>query len=235
MNPKTNIDVELFKLLYEKYKEYILPIAIIFASILLIVNVTIPQINELFGLAQQRKAENEKLSTLNNNLKIFTELNDGILDSQLTIATDALPANKDFASILNAVSISADKAGVFLGDYEFEVGDLSSGLATANFPSLELTLIVSGESRSILRFVDELYRSNPVSEVINLEMNNNRATVTTIFYYKPFSEKTLNYNLPIQSISQKNLETIDTISSWNNPKNLIELPENASPSASSPF
>lgn len=233
---KISLDSELVRTLYEKYKEYLLPLAIILASIILLVKITIPQFNELLNIQELKNEEKKKLVVLKNNLNTLSNLDDKTLDSNLAITSDALPSGKDFASVLNAVSISSDKTGVFLGDYEFQVGDLSKDTPGAKYPSLELTLIASGEVRSLLRFVDELYRSVPVSEVLNLEMNNNRAVITVVFYYKPFLGKAPSPNFPIQEESEKNLSTISTISSWNNQKTLSEfVPVTSSPSAISPF
>lgn len=236
MNKKINLEGVTLRYLYEKNKLYLLPVLVIFASLILFLNVTLPFFTEYRNIQDLKISEKQKLSVLRENYKILSSLDEGTLDSQLAIATDALPSGKDFASILTAVSISADKAGVLLGDYEFQVGDLTRDIPSVRYPSLEIVLSVSGGVRSILNFISELYNSVPISEVINVEMNNNRSVITVIFYYKPLPQ-TPPVTSEIKALSAKNLSTINTIFTWNNGRLSGEfIPVSATPSATtSPF
>jgi len=221
---KIGIDRLTINLLYQKHKDYIVPIAIIVVCFLLLIKITIPQIGSLSVKQQEVKFEKEKLSTLKNNLKILSNLNESILDSQLSIVSDALPEGKNFAGVLNSISISANKAGVFLGDFEFQVGDLSKvATPSQGLPNLQLSLVTNGNAAATARFINELYKSLPISEITSIEINSNRAALNTFFYYKPFPQKVIDESFSLSSLSKADLDTIAEISSWNNPRVLEQI------------
>lgn len=235
MNKKINLEGTTFKFLYEKYKFYLLPIIITLTSIFLFLRITLPFLGEYQSLQGLKVEEEKKLQTLRSNYEILSNIDDGNLDSQLAVATDALPSGKDFASVLNAVSTSAGKSGVILGDYEFQVGNISEDTPSVKFPSLELVLTVNGGVSQSLAFVEELYKSVPLAEVLNMEINNNRSLITVIFYYKSLPG-TPSVTAPIANLSEKNLSTINTIFTWNNARLESEfVPLVSTASATSPF
>ncbi len=214
-----NIDKETFIFLYKKYRDFLIPAITIIICFILLVKIIIPQINSLSKRGQEMKAEKTKLDILKNNLKLLVDLNESTLDSQLAIASDALPSTKNFTGVLNEVSLSANKSGVFLGDFEFQVGDLSKLTSSEeNLPSLQLTLIVNGGVTSAVKFINELYKSLPLAEVKGIEINNLRSTMATVFYYKQFSTDSVNPSAPLSPLSSNDLSIIKDFSSWNNPK-----------------
>lgn len=224
MNKRTNIDISTIKLLYHNNKNYILPIVVILVSLFLFIKFIIPQMIALSEAQELIKKENEKLQVLRNNLNLLTSANEQTLDSQLAVTSGALPTNKDFAGILNAVSFAANKTGVFLGDFEFQVGDVSKDNPQIQLsPSLELVLTVRGGVKPTLNFINELYNSVPVSEVLTLEINDTAALLTTSFYYKSYPKTGFSYNVALKPLSKRSLDTIKEISSWNNPKNFEGL------------
>lgn len=237
MNDKVfGLEIRTLQELYLKYKNYLTPALIIVVCFMLISQITIPQLNFLSQKLQEEKTERAKLATISKNLEILSNLNETTLDSQLQLATDALPIEKNFAGIINTVNLSANKAGVFLGDYEFSVGDLSKVGPGKNAPSMELVLSVNGGIAATGNFVGELYKSLPIAEVTSIMVTGNRSTVTALFYYKPFVGSS-DATLPLQVISQDRVSLIKEISSWNNPRTLeqFNFVGTASANLSSPF
>lgn len=221
---KIKVNRSTFIYLYRKHKDYIIPIVLIVTSFILFLKVTIPTLNNLSTREQEVKFEKEKLTTLKNNLKILTELNEFTLDSQLSLVSDALPTEKNFAGVLNAVSVSANKSGIFLGDYEFQVGDLSKTVTPLKgLPMLSLSLVTTGDANATARFVKELYRSFPISEITNIEVNGSRATLSTTFYYKQVSFRKADEYNPLSNFSKTDLDTLKDLSTWNNPRILEEI------------
>lgn len=234
MTNKTGIDRSTIIYLYKKNRDYVIPIIAIIIGFILFIRITIPTLNNLSEREQEVKFEKQKLETLKNNFKILSELNESILDSQLLAATDALPSGKNFAGVLNAVSISANRAGIFLGDFEFQVGDLSKTVTpTKGLPSLQLSLVTTGNANATAGFVNELYKSLPISEITNIEVNGNRATLSTVFYYKPNALGKTDEYLPVSNLSQTDLKTIVEITSWNNPRTFEEIQPFLPPSSTS--
>lgn len=235
MKKKINIDSMTFWFLYRKYKQFLLPMGVILACIVLFIFVIIPQFQNLLDNQKQAKIESEKLLVLKNNLNLLTNLNESQVDSQLKVVSRALPPEKDFGGILNAISYSANKAGVSLGDFQFQVGEITKPpLNVSSFPSLEIKLAINGGTEGVLRFLNELYKSVPLSEAISIKASNTVSEITAIFYYKPFPPLTISESSPMSPISSQSLSIIGNISSWgyasdNTP--IFQTPASSSPSA----
>lgn len=234
MKKKVNIDSTTFWFLYRRYKEYLLPIGVIFACILLFFLVIIPQFQNFLDTQQQAKAESNKLIVLKNNLNLLTNMDESQMDSQLQIVSGALSSNKDFEGILNGISIAANKAGVFLGDYEFQVGDITKpSLNIQSFPSLQLTLTTYGGVNGVTRFMTELYKTVPLSEITEVKVTSTTSEISALFYYKPFPPLGFNDSAPIIPVSQQGLSTIANLSSWNNVIRVNQAVVQSSPASSS--
>ncbi|MCL5019479.1 MAG: hypothetical protein M1426_03235 [Patescibacteria group bacterium] len=234
MKKKVNIDSTTFWFLYQRYREYLLPVGVIFACILLFFLVIIPQFQNFLDTQQQVKAESNKLIILKNNLNLLTNMDESQMDSQLQIVSGALSSNKDFEGILNGISVAANKAGVFLGDYEFQVGDITKpSLSIQSFPSLQLTLTIYGGVSGVTRFMIELYKTVPLSEITDVKVSSTTSEITALFYYKPFPPLGFNNSAPINPVSQQGLSTIANLSSWNNAVRVNQAVVQPSPASSS--
>ena len=216
MKENTNIDINTIKLLYKKYKEHLVYILVIFTTFLLLLFTVLPRIKDLAKLNNERKIELNKISVLKNNLYLLSNLDDSLLNFQLSAASSALPSEKDFEGVLNAVSLASAKSGVSLNDYEFQVGNLSQGLSdqTTGFPSLILAISIRGTPSQVVRFVGSLSRSMPLSEIVSISQNANNAAISIVFYYKTQPPILLNDSEKIAPLSEKGRGIINTLSSW---------------------
>lgn len=231
MNRKINLDIAIIKILYGRYREHLPYIGVIIVCLLLFIVIIVPQVKNFNNARKEKQERLTKLKVLKNNLNVLASLDEGTLDLQLQTLVLALPVEKDFAGILNALSVAAVRAGVALGDFEFKVGSLSKTQATsAKFPSLELTLNIGGGARGAVKFISELYKTLPLAQVTNINVSAGFSTITTAFYYKPLPSVRFNDQVPLRKISSENLTLINKISSWKTPT--VEL--SASPSAT-PF
>lgn len=210
---KSGITPNSLRVVYDAYKEYLLTIGIIIVCLLLFAKFIIPQIQELFLINGQKKEIEQKIRILKNNMYLLSSLSDSDLDSKLEIATGALPPEKDFAGVLNAIQISSAKSGVLLGDFEFKVGELSTKSAgLTKQPGMEVTLTVRGGIDSIKRFIVELSKSSPISQVSSVNITGTSAVVTTVFNYKPFSPVAFNAKSPLFPLTRKDLNLLESLS-----------------------
>lgn len=215
MKNEFNLDQNTIKILYTRYKEFLLPIIIILVCVFLFLKLIIPQIQELLLERNQASEAREKIAVLKKNLNILSKIDEGDQNLKLQVAASALPAEKDFAGILNAISTASNKAGVFAGDFTFQVGELSTKSAqTKVLPSLNLTLNIQSGVSGLRRFLSELSKTLPVSEVQDVRVGSNLSTVTINFYYKPLSFKKFNYDTPLKPLSSQNSALLKKISSW---------------------
>lgn len=237
MKENTNIDINTIKILYKKYKEHIAYILIIFITIVLFLFTVLPRIADLSKLNDERKAELKIFSILKSNLDLLSNIDDSKLTSQVQVVSSALPSEKDFEGVLNAISLASAGSGATLSDYKFQVGDLSESLSvnTSGFPSLTLAVNIRGTPSQVAKFVGSLSKSTPISEVTSILQNANNATISIAFYYKALSSVQLNDSMQITPLSQRSIEIINTLSSWGaGGLSQSEFPVSATSSAS-PF
>lgn len=211
---KRTFDQSTFRILYYRYKEYIPYAATMLVAIALFLGFIIPQMQQWFFLKSQTEVLNEKIAILEKNRIFLESLNETDLDKKLQTVSAALPSEKDFSGILAALSEAAASSGVVLGDYSFQVGDLSVSNKTTDKPAIEIILRINAGVMDSKRFLDRLSHSLPLSEVTTLRSEENSSSITTVFYYKPLPKLTLDNNRILQPLSQKDNTLIKKLSSF---------------------
>jgi Tfp pilus assembly protein PilO len=246
---KFNLEFNNLLILYRHYKDYLLPFGIIVACALVVLWVVIPQFQQYLSLQQQLKTEMQKLNVLKNNYNFLSSLDDSKSNADFNALTLVLPSGKDFAGIINAVSYASEKTGVAVGDFSFSVGSLSGGNTegVSAYPSIKIDINLIGNTQAVANFIQELYKTAPVSEVTSIKTGGNSGTITILFYYKPFPQQNVDDSAPVTVLSAQDAVLIKTVSGWNNSLNQPQLPlipslsaqgstSSASPSnGSSPF
>jgi hypothetical protein len=213
---KINIDFENLLVLYKHYKEFLLPIGVILASILVIIYIVFPQIQQYFNSQDLIKAEQQKLDALNNNYNLLTSLNDATIALDLQTLSFTLPAQKDFAGIIDAISYVSAKTGVEVGNFEFSLGDLSaSNFGGTAYPSTKIEISLKGDAKNIVDFAQEIVKTMPIAEVTAINISGGTGSLTILFYYKPFPAQAVSTQTQIVPLSASQLSLIKEVSSWN--------------------
>lgn len=223
MNKEVNS--ELFQSFYLMLRPYFMAVLMIFVSTMLVLVAIIPQVSDLFSTISQRNDAVEKLAITKKNLLILQNTDEFALESQLNIALKAVPQIKDFEGILNTISRSASKAGVNLGSYEFRVGDLSNLDSKNNqYPSLSVSLVVNDGALGASRFLTEMAKALPLSEVKTVEINGNYTNIAVLFYYKSLPTLKISNDIAIPVLSAKQKQTLSQIESWDSSDVLPLIP-----------
>lgn len=214
MNKKINLDYEVIRSVIKENKDFLLPIFAILISLMLIIFFVIPQVNGIFQTQSQVVVENEKLTNLQKSLSVLQGTDLVSLNNEIKTSSAALPPTKDFALILDSLSSDASIALVSLGDFEFQVGDLSKQdlASTTPAPSLKLTINLTGSIDDTIKFIELLYKNAPVSEVVSLKAGPNFSSLDILFYYKPFPPQSTTNPENIRGISSRDLQLINSIS-----------------------
>ena len=230
---KINIDFENLLALYKHYKEFLLPVGVILASTLVIIYVVFPQIQQYFNSQNLVKAEQQKLDALRNSYNLLTSLDDATITSELKTLSLALPAQKDFAGIIDAISYVSAKTGVAVGNFEFSLGNLSaSNFGGTAYPSTKIDISLKGNTKNIENFAHEIIKTMPIAEVTGLNINGGTGSLTILFYYKPFPSQNISDQVQIVPLSAKQNSLIKEASSWNS-VGQIDLPVLPATSATS--
>ena len=230
-----NISANTLRFLYSRYKDFIVPFFVILAVFMLFVKVVVPQIQDLFNEYKEQEETGQTLSNMQNNLNLLRSINDSTLDSQLAIVSAALPIDKDFSSVLHAISSASSLTGVSLGNFAFSVGSLSKIEDNSKFPSFSLNLTLNGSVYKVNDFIGKIKQTLPLSEVTKVSVQENSSTIAIDFYYKPLPRLKYDDSLLINPISAKGLSLINELSTFNIPEvPSSDLAPSATPS-SNPF
>ena len=250
--------------LYFKYKDtkfFLMSIfaIVIFVCTILIITVIIPQIKNYLVIRQQIVAKKEMINNINKNIELIQSIDKLELNNQLELLTTALPTNKEFVSILNSLSDASIRAGVTLSDFNFNVGKVASDsgvptqidessieptVSTEDIPvddmgsdsnnGLDVTIAINGNFRNISLFLEQIAKSLPLSEVTSVNAEKNVATISIKFYYKAFPKLKYEEQELLQPLSEKELQIISLISSWNR-NSVFEDPFEGSNNSSVPL
>src|SRR5260221_6890809 len=217
-NPKLSIDQLLFRNLYYRYKRFVTPSITIAICLLLFWFVVIPQIQNWFALKDSLNTDQQNLQLMHQNLSLITSLDDAKLDQTLTTATSALPTEKDFAGILSSLQNAAAIAGVSLGDYTFNLGDLS-GLdqqgKAAQLP-IQLNILLKGTVTNTEQFITQLKNQLPLSDTTAVSVNSNSSvTVTILFYYASLPKIVFKDQVALPVLAFSDQKILDSLSSGN--------------------
>ncbi len=222
-NQRVTIDQLVFKSLYYRYRAFIIPVATIFVCVLLFWFVVLAQMESFFAQKDALAVDTQKVSVMRQNLSLLTSLDDVKLNQLLTTATSALPAEKDFAGIVNSLQNAAAVSGSLLGDYSFSLGDLTGldqkGKATAQLP-VQLNVTLKGDLLSAQRFAAQLKKQLPLSDSIAIAVNANESiTVTVVFYYAAIPKIVFQDGNPLPILGQADQTLLTTLASGNDLQN----------------
>lgn len=224
------IDKSSFSLLLEDYRSVVISFGVFAVSFLLLLFITMPQVNQLLQLREEEAAVQDKITTAQANLRLLSSLSDSLLDKDITLAIAAMPTEKDYVGFISAVTKASTKSKVALGDYTFRIGELATGSAKTTLrPSTGLRLapptrpgipvdlsLNTGDIVGVQVFLTELAKNVPLSEVVSVTINGKKTSVSVMFYYRTLSPKqvVLGARLPPQTAKDqeilKNLATLDT-------------------------
>lgn len=222
---KFTLDEAKIKFLLNRYRAFLLPVAIIIVCVFLLFRVVGSQIQDLFTLRDETVVVKSKVDILKNNLNVLSAMDEESQDKQLKIVSSALPPYKDFAGILNAIIGVTVKSGVGLSDFSFVVGDISTKSATlAKSPALTIKLnIMNSSQNQTKQFIAALSQALPLADVKGVQASSNNAEITVLFYYKPFPLINLNYNAPIKDFTPTEKKLMETIASWQTDETTLDL------------
>lgn len=216
MNEKINADLKSLKFIFNKNRSYVFPVVIILISVILFFQFVIPQFGVLLKVRKEASEASLKLKTLKKNLDVLTNINEEVLDSQLTILSLALPLNKDFIGILNSVYFTAQKTGVNLGSFSLKIGDLAQSKNDDNFPVVKLSTPINSSVTAISSFIEAIDKTIPLSEVYLVKVGNISSMISLSFYYKPLGASNYSQDARISPISQKGLTLVSQLSEFEN-------------------
>lgn len=213
-NNTVHIDINIIKIIYFRYKDYLLPCIFFIGSWAIFIFFVLPQIQNFLQVQQEVTASEQTLATLTQNYNTLVTLPTSDIQKYVAIANQAVPQVKDFAGILNAISTAAGVSGVTVNDYSFQVGDLTSGAlpAIGNNQTVQISLTIKGDVPATKQFVIALSRTLPLSEVTSINLTANSSTaIGANFFFSPLPKISFIDTSPLRVLSAADKKTLDTL------------------------
>ncbi|MEK7160298.1 MAG: hypothetical protein AAB702_02350 [Patescibacteria group bacterium] len=213
---KVNLNSQAITTVYRHYKDNFLPIGIIIACIGILFFVIAPQFKNYLSSKEELKTQTQKLKFLKNNYNFLLSLDDSKTDTDFKMLSKVLPPNKDFVGIMSAITIVASKTFVTVEDFDFTLGDLNKvDDNSSKYPLIKINVNIGGSAKDIAKFIAELYKTVPASQVTSIKTAGNVSSLVINFYYKPFPPQNVNSESFVVPISAKNQSLIESVSLWN--------------------
>ena len=217
INSELNKDT-LLSLYYEN-KEMVLPVFAIVVSILLFIIFIIPQLLSFPSRKSAVDSENAVLNKIKESEKVLSTANLDLVNSQVELVGKTLPEKKTIEEALGAIFTAASLSNSQIESYQF----IDSGAEARPVPkesenkyqSLDFSVNIFGDINQAVDFIDQLYKSYPISSVKDIDISEGIASMTISFFYSPFAALSLDDRTRVRSMSEKEREAIEEIQSWN--------------------
>jgi len=212
------------KRVFFHYKKFYISLVIIFVCLLLLFMVIVPQLQQYSEQRDQIAQVEERLDILRSNIAFIATTSPETQDKQLALVRAALPEDKDYSGILFGVRSASAKAGVGIGDFTFQVGELSAkNVITKNLPTLALTLNVVGSPQGVQKFLVQLSQTLPLSNITEIRIDRRSAKIVAEFYYKPMPSLRINYAQPILRPSKVQITMLEQLAAWKEEQPLLDI------------
>lgn len=196
-----------------KYQDFILPLASILFTFLILILITIPQLSTLLETYKTLTEVNTKQDEEKGKLARLETINQKVYKDNLNIALIALPAEKDIPGIIDQILIMLSGSGMHLSGINFSnTPDNSS-----NIPNLQVRLDITGDDEQLRSFLSKAKSSPRVIKINSIQYgktlqdNKIQASLNILAFYQ---------ELPANIAS--NIPTVPLLSEEDN-KLLLEI------------
>ena len=187
----------------------------IFVSVFLVLYVVIPQVFSFFSVSNEISSTRNRITVLKNNITYLISLSGVQLDSDLQLAFQALPADKDFVAIIDAINSAALDSGVEVNDYSVLIGELATPSAQLKqYYTVDIVLTVGGDRNGSKAFLKQMYQILPIVQVKTFSLTEAGSTMKISFYFKPFPKGTYKVTEPVGEIPPDQAALFNTLSTW---------------------
>jgi len=214
MKIQMNLSREAINEEIEGKKEFAIPLIVILSSVLLFIIFILPTLLSFSTKKGERDIEVAKLNQIRAAKEVLATANPETLDSELELASLALPAEKNFEIVLNAISTAASQSISQIDSYQFTDNRVNDLNAENSIPSVAFTIDVIGDESQAAQFIAELYKTYPISDVKGVSYNEGVSTISVVFYYKPFTAVQAADAALAREKSSEESKAMNEISKW---------------------
>ena len=224
MNNELRFYIRRFVLIYYNFRysqhyRLVTPIVVILIGLTVLVMFIFPQINNWFSVRSEVEATQARINIIRQNIRILENTNKEKVESEFIVASQALPSNKDFSGILDAINDATTKSGITLDDYEFSLGSVFTNKSGNKTPpdssSVLLKLSIEGNSDSVSNFLSEIENEIPIVQLQSVNFADNKGQMQLSFPVKPFADINMRYDTPITVLTNDQRSLMQKLHEWN--------------------
>lgn len=173
------------KKILDKYRSYLMPLAILLLIVVLTVSFVEPKISEIASLQQKISANKVRLDNLTQKANLLNSLDPGQLRVKFKTLEGALPSEKDIPGFLVQMQKIANEASVSVDKVELSAGSISTGSAqtqatTAKTKKTEPDLVsakvtITGTFTGLRQFLDKASQARRLLNIKGVNLGGNAA------------------------------------------------------------
>lgn len=161
----------------KKYKNLFWPA--VFFLVVVVIGLTFlkPKITGIFQLQKQIREDKKRLAQVTEKVNALEGLDEIELETKSEKVLEALPSEKNIASLLYTLKILGQQAGVVLKDIEVSPGELSTRSAQPKtkgepeVPLLSFSLTIEGEDEKVRNFFDRIETTLPLMKISLIDLS----------------------------------------------------------------
>lgn len=218
------LDTKSTRLWFYRYKESMYYPVSIFALVILVciglvTKVILPQIDSWFSIQKEIAEKKKRIETINSNINFLQSMSDETLDTNVLAASLALPFEKDFGGVMQAIIISAVNSGVSLEDFGFQVGELANtpGKNQEQYFPIQFLIDINGEVDAVQVFIKEISEKLPIAEIKEWRSQGSSSELKVFFYHRAFPSISLEDAKPLIELSAEQLNLLKKLLAWRVP------------------
>ncbi len=210
------------KLYLRRYRQDLLPAALILAALMLANFIILPQFNDIGDLRTQIDVQEDTNEGLRSSDSTLSSISDSQLDDDYDLVLSALPLSKSIGSIFEALNSAALRSNVVIGSLNVQVGTVyeqnAKGVEKNNVdgvPYLNILVRATGQSAAdFTNFAQVLYESVPVVEINSIEASESDARFDVNFYFKPMNPAGFQAQTLVAPLNAQQQSLLSTLREW---------------------
>jgi Tfp pilus assembly protein PilO len=205
----TNINTPDGKL---DYRKIAFPAVSVLVSAIVFFIVVIPQIIQIINNQNELLELQTQSSNLESKIAALNSISTTEFESNMSVATSALPATKDYIDSTPYIQDAINKSSVKLTGLSFAESNVPGPIS-----SYLIKVDLEGSLTQMNQFLTYINRSARVIKVSKIELsgtsaqNSYTATMTLLAFYAPNQKQNIALTQPVVSLNEQELAQIDQL------------------------
>ncbi len=211
-----NLSLAFNQFRYSSYYPIVAPAFIILISLLLFGFFVLPHFQNWFSIQNEIRETQDRITVMQENSRLLRNMNNVQINEEYSVATKALPHERDFIGILQAIGKMALTSRIGIDDYTFSIGEVSKdgSPSTVKVSPITIKFGVDGTIDDINAFIKESETKLPIAKLESIEYSAGKAVISLTFYIKEFPDLKIIDSVSLTQLNQQDKELLNTLRVW---------------------